>query len=391
MGGGLARLVLPELSVTEGPVRVTHVVFDLNGGGLESLIAAMARRFAGSEIRLSVITLSGRAGRLGEAVRPLLDALQVHRPIRGLSLIAPLGLVKRLRAMRPHVVHLHSGAWLKGALAARLARVPNVVYTEHGREHDDPWVQRVLDRRAAALTDWVVPVSDRLRRYLRDVVRVPEARLETIENGIDVALFSHRGSTDGLRGALGIEGDALVVGSVGRLERVKAYDRLIDAFALVVAAVPASPQLHLVLCGDGAERAALERRAAELGVGARVHFTGWLDDPVACYRLLDVFALTSLSEGASVSLMEAMACGAVPVVTDTGANAEILGPELGSQVVRPAEPQAIARTLAATLESSERRARLKTIARERIVARYNLDRVAAQYERLYRGTPVRAR
>jgi len=334
---------------------------------------------------MSVITLSGRVGRVGATVRPLLDEFHILRPISGLSMVAPVGLIRCLRRIRPHVVHLHSGAWYKGAAAARWAGVPRIVYTEHGREHHDPPVLRWLDRRASRWTDVVVAVSDRLRRYLEARVHIPPNRIRTIENGVDLNVFSPGPRSRELLDKLAIPPDALIVGSVGRLERVKAYERLIEAFARLLTNGDVHRPLYLVIGGDGSERQALLDCAQRLGVASSVRFPGWVDRPVDLYRLLDVFALSSLSEGASISLMEAMACGAAPVVMAVGANAEILGPDLQQQVVPAGDVEALRRTIAATLLSREERDRVRGVARQRVSARYRLDRMITEYEDLYRA------
>jgi glycosyltransferase involved in cell wall biosynthesis len=367
------------------PIRVAQVVFDLDGGGLESLVAAMAHRFARSSVAMSVITLSGRVGRVGATVRPLLDEFHILRPISGLSMVAPVGLIRCLRRLRPHVVHLHSGAWYKGAAAARWAGVPRIVYTEHGREHHDPPVLRWLDRRASRWTDVVVAVSDRLRRYLEARIHIPPNRIRTIESGVDVNVFSPGPRSRDLLDELAIPADALIVGSVGRLERVKAYERLIEAFARLRTDGDGHRPLYLVIGGEGSERQALRDCAQRWGVAGNVRFPGWVERPAELYRLLDVFALTSLSEGASISLMEAMACGAAPVVMAVGANAEILGPDLQQQVVPAGDVEALRRTIAATLLSREERDRVRGLARQRVNARYRLDRMITEYEDVYRA------
>ncbi len=353
---------------------------------MESLVAEMAKRFAGSSVVMSVITLSGRVGRVGTAVRPLVDQFHILKPLPGLSMLAPLGLVRCLRRIRPDVVHLHSGAWYKGALAARLAGVRRVLYTEHGREHYDPRRARWLDRLASRWTDVVVAVSDGLRRYLEVALRVPPERIRTIENGIDVDVFSPGPRSQELLDRLAIPRDAIVVGSVGRLEPVKAYERMIEALALIGPSGVRNRPVYLVICGEGSDRQALAECARQWGVSDRVRLPGWVDRPVDVYRSLDVFALTSLSEGASISLMEALACGAAPVVMAVGANAEILGPDLRDQVVPAGDVAAFRRTVVATLESPERLALVRALARERAIERCGLDRVLRAYEAAYRAS-----
>lgn len=366
-------------------IRVTHVVFDFDGGGLESLVAAMAEKFRGTRVEVSLITLGGREGRLGAATRDRFDQFVVARPTRGLSMLWPAALARDIRRTRADVVHLHSGAWYKPAKAARLAGVGRVIFTEHGREHDDPALQRWLDRRAAARTDVVVAVSNRLRDYLTSVVGVAAAKVRVVHNAVDTARFAPGAPAASLKAELGIPPGARVVGSVGRLETVKAYERLIEAAAALRGFV--GEPFAVVICGDGSQREALRAHAERLGVADLVRLPGWTDQPLRFYRLLDVFVLSSRSEGESVSLMEAMACGIPPVVTDVGANAEIVGPELRSQVVPAERPDLLADAIGATLLTPGREA-LGAIVRRRAVEHYGLGAMIAAYERLYRGEPA---
>jgi glycosyltransferase involved in cell wall biosynthesis len=308
-------------------------------------------------------------------------ALRAARAVRRLT--------GHLRRLRPEVLHAFLPAsCILAVPAARLARVPRVVFTEHGREHYDPPLLRWLDRRAAARTDLVVAVSDRLATYLQRTLGIPATRIRTIPNGVDVDRFKPGPAPAEVRASLGIPAGATVIGSVGRLEPVKAYDRLVEACARIRRSRAVRGPVHVVLCGDGTQRSALRDLAARLGVGDAVHLPGWTDRPAELYRVLDVFALTSTSEGASISLLEAMACGVAPIVTDVGANAEILGSELAGQVVPTWDADAFLRTMEATLQDPARRADLGARARCRVEQRYSLGAMIAGYERAYTGAPA---
>jgi glycosyltransferase involved in cell wall biosynthesis len=365
------------------PVRVTHVVFDLNGGGMESLVAAMATKWRGTNVSISVITLSGRVGHVGEEVRPLVDEFTVLNPTR-MSMLAPTGLASAIRAIKPDVVHLHTGAWLKGVYAARLASVPTIIYTEHGREHDDPLVNRLQDRLAAQWTDHVAAVSPRLSRYMSSAVGVEARRVVTIPNGVDTDVFSPGAASETMRQRLAIPDDAIVIGSVGRLVPVKAYSRLVEAFAEIRSRRPAgSAPLVLVIFGEGGDRATIEATADRLGVRDAVRLPGWTSRPADAYRLLDVFVMTSLSEGMSISLMEAMACGVAPVVTDVGSNAEVVGASLAEHAVHDATGPSLTTRITELIDYPAERAAVGAEARARACSAHSLARTLGEYERLY--------
>lgn len=377
---------MPEPRQQAGGVHVAHITGGMEGGGLETLVATLVRRFAGSDIRTSVITLDGKIGRTGELIRHLTAESAALRPLPLVSMLAPLGLIRCLRRLRPDVVHIHSGAWYKGALAARRAGVRKVVFTEHGREHHDPPLQQRLDRWASRRTDVVVAVSHRLSRYLARTVGVDPKRIVTIENGVDRDVFHPGPVPEELRQRLEIPDQAIVIGSVGRLEAVKGYDRLLRVFREVRAAEDPARPVVLVLCGDGSQRGALEQLAAELGIRDRVRFAGWTQQPADLYRMLDIFVLSSISEGLSISLLEAMASGSVPVVNDVGANGEVLGSGMETQLVADGEWKLFAEALLRVVRSDSERSRLRGIGLARIAERYDVRRMLASYAELY-GAP----
>ncbi|HEY2850580.1 MAG TPA: glycosyltransferase [Gemmatimonadaceae bacterium] len=364
------------------PLRVTQIVFDLEGGGMETLVAAMVERWRGTDVQMSVITLSGRVGRVGERLRALVEQFHVPSLTRGLSMIAPGDVVRALRATRPDVVHVHTGAWPVGAYAARLTGVRGVVYTEHGREHHDPLVARIQDHVASRMTTRIACVSERLRGYLIRELRVRPEKAITILNGVDTEVFAPGPKSAELRESLDIPADALILGSVGRLEPVKAYARLVAAYARLRETDFGQP-LVLVIFGEGSDRAAIEREVDRLGVRDGVRMPGWTDHPADAYRLLDVFAMTSKSEGMSVSLMEAMACGVSPVVTDVGSNAEVLGTRLDAQTIAETETGEFDEAVRKLLVSPELREQVGTLARRNAVAEHSLSRMLSEYERVY--------
>jgi hypothetical protein len=134
-------------------MHVAHVILDLQGGGMESLVATMGARFAGTDVSMSVLTLSGRVGHVGSGALRHFHSFRVVRPQSGISMLRPSAVARALREMRPDVVHVHSGCWYKGVAAARFAGIPRVVYTEHGREHKETRLGLWLARRATP-TSW---------------------------------------------------------------------------------------------------------------------------------------------------------------------------------------------------------------------------------------------
>jgi len=240
----------------------------------------------------------------------------------------------------------------------------------------------MIDRRAARRVDAIVAVSDRLKQHLIEFM--PDAaRISVIPNGVDTERYVPRDDDSDFRTEIGIAPDVPVIGSVGRLETIKGYGVMIDAFARLRASWTTSPNPILVLVGDGSERQLLEQSAAALGIADSVHFLGWRSDIERIARSFTLFSMSSHSEGTSVSLLEAMSSGLCPVVTNVGGNAAVLGDELKHRLVPAADPEALALALAGAICNPEQLRRDAATARQRVVQQFGLDAMVSSYETLY--------
>ena len=374
--------------------RVLHVIQNLNYGGMERLVVGIARDANPERFDSHVLALQY----LGRYAAELAGSATVHlsTPLPRWSMLWPAPLSRQIARIAPDVVHTHSGVWYKASLAARHAGVRWVVHTEHGRRKPDPWQARLVDGLAARRTDVVVAVSDVLATQLAATV-VPDrcrCHIEVVHNGMDSRVFRPRPDTHVLRRELGLSADVPIIGSLGRLEHIKGYDVMIEAFAALRARDGAGPQPVLVLGGDGSERPRLEAIARTLGVAESVHFLGWRDDIHDLHSAFTIFTMSSRSEGTSVSLLEAMSAGLCPVVTDVGGNAAVLGDVLRHRLVPTERPDALATAWLDALTVCERRQADGAAGRERVNQKFPLDTMVREYERLYerahRRTPYRA-
>ena len=321
---------------------------------------------------------------LGRFAEGLDSAAELHvaSPMSRLSLIRPRTLSHQVSSIAPSIVHTHSGVWYKGSLAARLANVPMIVHTEHGRQHPDPLHSRVVDGLAARRTDAIVAVSQRLARDLPALLRTPTERVVFIPNGIDTDTHQPRADNGALRRELRIDADAPIIGSIGRLESIKAYELMVEAFAQFVKTNTGGKAV-LVIGGEGRSRLAIEQAVESHGLGGRVHLLGWRNDITDLHAAFSVFTLSSKSEGTSISLLEAMSAGVPPVVTDVGGNAAVLGASLSHCLVPFNDPRALALGWQQALSSEAVRAELSKMARGRVLNAFGLERMTQAYEQLY--------
>jgi sugar transferase (PEP-CTERM/EpsH1 system associated) len=294
---------------------VVQVVQSIDKGGLETMAANLAIDLAARGFRSTIVSLEdggfleGRLRDGGVEVHVLGDG-------RWRNPRTHLQLTRIFRDAGADVVHTHHLPCLLTSVAARTAAgVKQLVHTEHAFQYLEPapaW--RAAFRAASLATSAVVVVGHEMADYYRDVVGVAPRRLRVIPNGIDTERHHPHADVTALRRSLGLP-DGLLVGTAGRFATVKNFPLLLRASAR---ARTARPELRLVMVGDGTERPAMEALARDLGFEDAVHFLGWRSDVADILGALDLFALTSISEGLPLVVLEAMACGIPAVTTAVG-------------------------------------------------------------------------
>jgi glycosyltransferase involved in cell wall biosynthesis len=305
-----------------------HVFSNFVPTGPELRTVALIGAF-GDALRHSILSMDGRTS-AAERLPPEADVTLLPSPPRAGSLATAWRLRRLLAETKPDLVLTYNWGAFDMLLAARSAGLRRLIHHEEGFNEDEAESfkrRRVLARRFVlpAVHRIVVP-SQRLRAIATGLWRVPEEKIRLIPNGIPLDRFTPGEGDPELRARLGIPAGAVVVGTVGSLRPVKNFTRLLDACA-------AAGEIHLLVIGDGEERPALERRAAEPDLAGRVHFAGYQADPAPWYRTMDVFALSSDSEQMPLCLVEAMASGLPVVSTEVGDVRAMLPAEQGAFLV----------------------------------------------------------
>lgn len=376
---------------TDRRIRVGFVLHVMQVAGAEMLVAETVRRLRG-RIDPAVFCLDG-VGPLGEQLRA--EGFEVvcldRRP--GRDWRVAWRLAKELRARQIEVIHAHQYTpFFYAALARLLAGLkPRLIFTEHGRHYPDV----VSPRRRAVnrlfldcLADAVNAVCAFSGRSLSRVDGFAGSRIEVIENGVETSRYDGLPDRATLRRRLGLDPSRRYVVTIARFHPVKDHAMLLRALARVAAV---RPDADLLLAGDGPLRPDLERLTRELGIEGRVHFLGVRSDVPELLGASDVFALTSVSEAASLTLMEAMAAGVPVVVTAVGGNPEIVCQGVEGLLVPRGDAQAAAAALLQLLDNPAAAARMGAAGKARAHERYRLERTIDAYLRLYQRLCPRQR
>lgn len=357
----------------ERKIRVLFVLLSLEIGGMEQVVADLIRSLDGESFEPIIACLESKGPIAVELEREGVRVMQLPRMVPIASFLYPTELVRSIREERADVVHVHSGCWHKAALAARIAGVKNVIYTEHGRIFPDSRTVMFLDRLYSPLTRHVVAVSKDLAQYMAREVGIAAGKISVIINGIDEGRFpSGKGDCTERPVRIGI---------IARLAPVKNIEMLLRAMAEVRTG---KCEALLAVVGDGPERGRLEALATELGLGETVEFHGFRRDIPSVLRDIDIFALSSRSEGTSITLLEAMAAGKPVVVTNVGGNTDIVRDRVNGFVVPSGDATAMAKALLALVENPRLRLEMGAANVARVSERYSIRAMTRRYEDLYR-------
>jgi glycosyltransferase involved in cell wall biosynthesis len=361
------------------PTRVLHVLNTLETGGAEYLVLNLARCVDRSRFELAVCSMEGD-GDLGEQFRRLgFETFFLDRR-KGLDPTLTPKLARLIRRERVDVVHTHNVApWLYSAPAARLSGA-DLCHTEHSTLLPGQTALMRAERVLGLLTKAVICDGEQVRRQLVDDQRLSPRNVVTIYNGVDTELYGRPVDAAAGRRALGLSGEAPVVGTVARLQPVKDQVTLLEAFSAVAARLPAA---RLVLVGEGPARPALERRAAFPDLAGRVLFLGRRTDVATLLPLFDLFVLSSLSEGLPLTLLEAMAAGLACVSTAVGAISEVILQESTGLLVPARDPAALAQALERLLRDEARRRTMGQAGRARARALFDLKVMTRRYQDLW--------
>ena len=370
------------------PLRPAILVSHLKGGGKERFVVDLANALGALGEEPLVITFES-GGALEARVDRTRVALAAIGKGRGNSLRLPLSLQGHLRRHGSCVVHSNNwGTLIESLLAAGLAGRLPVVHTQHGLDFERG-VQRtgsplrlLAKRLAATRLAEAVTVSPEVQQMVIGEWNVPPERVRVIANGIVVpppsVLSACQRSSRRL--ALGMPADAFVVGTVGFLRPVKDYPTLVRAFASVRARLA---DAHLVIIGDGPSRGEVEATIAEANLRGSVHVLGARRDVAELLPLLDVFAMSSLSEGISLAILEAMGHALPVVVTRVGGNPHVIEQGRSGLLVEPGDHEGMAAALLRVAADPPGARAMGAAARARVINDFSVERMARDYVATY--------
>ena len=366
-----------------GATRVVFLTDDL-GGGTGNHLLSMMKYWDKNSWQVEILSRAPLSARVSP------DVPVRYLPQNGLFNRYPFNQIldfsrirKEIGERSPRIVHAYF-FWsiLFGRILKWEGKIRTLVENREDQgfgwgAHEYAWL-----RRTKGLPDRIICVSEAVRQVVLAREQVNEDRVEVIRNGVDPfpVSVSVEEATE-TRSELGIDADHLVVGMVANFNRsVKGVSRFLDAIPEIVREVPSA---RFLLLGRGKEEKALREKARALGIEPFVLFAGFKPDIHRYYAIMDVSALTSFSEGLSITLLESMRCGVPVVATRVGGNPEVVVDGVTGYLVPPGDVPAFASRTVEILVDKDLRRRMGEEARRRVMRDFRLDDVASRYLALY--------
>jgi glycosyltransferase involved in cell wall biosynthesis len=349
-------------------------------GGAEVLAAQLARQLS-NEYRIVFVCLDD-LGSLGEGLRAEGFTVIVLNRRQGWDWQLPRNLATFWRREKVDLVQAHQYTPFFYCLVSRLFyRRPAVLFTEHGRHYPDfrrpkrVFANRLLMERR----DRVVAVGHAVRQALIDNEGFPPQRVGVIYNGIDLR-GQHSTKRGAVRFELGLGANDLVILQVARLDYLKDHQTAIRAMELVTAPCP---QAHLLLVGEGPQRATIEIAVRERRLESHVHLLGLRTDVARLLWAADLFLLTSISEGIPLTIIEAMAAGLPVVATRVGGVTEMVENGLTGFLAPTGDDRAVADAILRLVADAELRHEMGRRGQARGSELFSAGKMHTAYAQLY--------
>lgn len=367
---------------------VLHVMYRFDTGGLENGIVNLINHMSAGAYRHAVLALTEITDFKQRVQRQDVEFIALQKP-PGQGFWQYARLFRLFRQLRPAIVHSRNLAALEVQAPAWAAGVPVRIHGEHGRDMGDLDGNNLSYQRQRRFYKPFVhhytALSRDLADYLMDKVHVSKSAITQACNGVDTARF--HAAPDGPIAIANCPFDPQqhwLVGTVGRMQAVKDQVMLAHAFVQALTMAPDLQQrMRLVMVGEGPLRAQAQAVLAQAGLAHLAWLPGERGDVADILRGLHAFALPSLSEGISNSILEAMASALPVVATAVGGNADLVVQGKTGRIVSPANPKDMAHRLVELASNPQQARHMGQAGRQRVQSNFSMQTMVSTYQSLY--------
>jgi glycosyltransferase involved in cell wall biosynthesis len=362
-------------------LNVMHLTYDMRIGGTEMVIKNIIQGSDPEQFDMSIFCIEQPIGPWGTDLQKSGITINAKERKPGLDISLILAIRKHLKNHKIDGVHCHQYTpWVYGVLAAFSTKT-KVIFTEHGRFYPDSstWKRKLVNPLLCRITDHITSISMATKQALIKFENIPEHRIDVVYNGIQPLKVEPLKIT-ALRQELKIQQDTIVLGTIARLDPIKNHKMMLEAFSLVL---KDHPNTILIIVGDGEERDNIIKQMKLLDIKDKVFLPGYDPQPQHYLALMDVFLLSSLSEGTSMTLLEAMSLGKPCVVTDAGGNKEIISDHQNGVVTANNDAQMFAEGVKKLLADSVTREFYGNNSSKRYSEYFSVDSMTSHFQKFF--------
>lgn len=282
------------------------------------------------------------------------------------------------------IVTYHEGSDFLGLMAAGLSGVP-IISSRRDMGYKLNKRHIAAYRLCSNHFDAIIAVSEAVKKMMVAREKTAPNKIVTINNGVDVDLFSGSYNRMEIRSGLGLNKHENVIGMIGSLRKIKGHKYLIEAASKVIRHIPETKFLIVGRDYNDPEcsEKVLTHIARKLGVTNHLIFTGERSDVPELLSAVDIIVNPSLSEGMSNTILEAMAAGKTVIASDVGGNREVINDHENGFLFPPRDTQTLANIIINCLKNPKETALIARRAQEIAGERYSLQLMCEQNMALY--------
>lgn len=382
--------------------KILYLITQTELGGAQTYVYDLAHRLK-NEFEITVA--GGEQGAKGEIAKKIMAEdvkfFEIPHLIRAINplkdLLALINIIKLIKKEKPDIIHLNSSKIsILGSLAIFILRIKRhksrVIYTAHGWIFNEPLPKfkilfyKYAEKLTARFKDKIICVSEFDRQAALDNKIAPVEKLTTIHNGLEKINFLPREEArkkllNYSESETGNQKPKILIGSIGNLYPTKGYEYLIEAANIL--SYSRKIDLEMIIIGEGAQKNNLNDLIGQYGLKGKIILSGSLDGAAKYLKAFDIYVCSSVKEGLSYTIIEAMQAGLPIVATNVGGNGELIKTEKNGILVEPKNTEKIAEAIYRLTDDEYLKSNLSASAKEKADNEFTLEKMIRETKSIY--------